>query len=153
MKKPKNDELQQRLAELTIDLQRTRADFENYRRRADSEKDMARASGKMAAIMQLLPIIDTIERAVAHVPDELKDNAWAQGVTSLTKNLDKSLESLNVRRIEASTGTAFNPQYHEAVQFDEAAEGEHEVIAEALQTGYLFGDEVLRPSMVKVTKQ
>lgn len=149
----KQDELEQQIGELTADLQRTRADFENYRKRVELEKQAAREAGQTSAIMKLLPVIDNIERAIAHQPAELADNKWAQGVTGLVKNLEKSLEGLNLKRIPATPGTVFNPQHHEAIQFDEDAEGEHEVIAEELQSGYLLGEQVVRPSMVKVTRQ
>lgn len=152
-KSKKQEELEQQVGELTQDLQRVRADFENYRKRVEQEKEMAKASGRVGAIMNLLPVIDNIERAVSHAPEELKDNAWAVGVTKLVKGLEKSLEGMNVRRIDAVEGAAFNPDLHDAVQFDEDAEGEHEVIAEELQAGYMLGDEVIRPSMVKVTKK
>lgn len=152
-KSKKQEELEQQVGELTADLQRVRADFENYRKRVEQEKELARASGKVGAIMKLLPVIDNIERAISHTPDELKENKWAQGVVGLVKNLEKSLESLNLTRIEASTGTKFDPELHEAIQFDEEAEGDHEVIAEELQPGYRLGDDVIRHSMVKVTRQ
>lgn len=152
-KKEAKSELEQQLGELTLDLQRTRADFENYRKRVEVEKTQAREAGQSGAVMKLLPVIDNIERAIAYVPDDLKDNKWAVGVTSLVKNLDKSLESLGVKRIEAANGVEFNPDLHEAIQFDEAAEGEKEVIAEELQAGYLMGDRVIRHAMVKVTRQ
>lgn len=152
-KSQKNEEYEQRINELTQDLQRMRADFENYRKRVEVEKEMAKASGKVQAINALLPVIDNIERAIGHMPDELKDNTWANGVRGLSKNLDKSLAVLNLKRIEASVGTPFNHELHDAVQFDDAAEGDQEVIAEELQAGYLLGDDVLRPSMVKVTKK
>lgn len=61
-KAKKHEDLEQLLGELTLDLQRTRADFENYRKRAETEKSMARANGRIGAIAQLLPVIDTIER-------------------------------------------------------------------------------------------
>ena len=152
-KSKKQEELEQQLGEVTADLQRTRADFENYRKRVEVEKEMARATGKVQAIMKLLPVIDNIERAIAHTPAELKDNKWAQGVTGLVKNLEKSLEGLDLKRIDASQGAPFNPELHEAIQFDEDAAGEHEVIAEELQPGYMLGNDVIRHSMVKVTKQ
>lgn len=150
---PIQNEFEQQLGELTLDLQRTRADFENYRKRVDAEKQAARENGQMSAILKLLPVIDNIERAVAYTPEELKDNTWAQGVANLVKNLDKSLESLNLKRIDAKPGTDFNPEIHEAIQFDEEAEGEKEVIAEELQAGYLLNGTVVRHAMVKVTKQ
>jgi molecular chaperone GrpE len=87
------------------------------------------------------------------MPEDLKENTWAQGVAGLVKNLDKSLEGLSVKRIDAKPGTEFNPELHEAIQFDEDAEGEKEVVAEELQAGYVLGDTVLRHAMVKVTKQ
>ena len=146
-------EFEQQLGELTLDLQRTRADFENYRKRVDAEKVAAREAGQSSAILKLLPVIDNIERASAYTPEDIKDNSWVQGVSSLVKNLDKSLESLNLQRIDAKAGTEFNPELHEAIQFDEDATGEKEVVAEELQAGYTLNGQVIRHAMVKVTKQ
>jgi molecular chaperone GrpE len=151
-KSKKQEELELQIKELTTDLQRVRADFENYRKRVEQEREMARANGKVSAIMQMLPVIDNIERAISHAPAELADNTWAQGVTNLIKNLDKSLRELNVTRIKAKPGDTFDPELHEAIQFDEEAEGDHEVIAEELQAGYKLGSDVIRHSMVKVTR-
>lgn len=151
-KNKKQEDLEQKIGELTLDLQRTRADFENYRKRVDSEKSMARADGRISTISQLLPIIDTIDRAISHIPEDLAAHPWAQGVARMAKGLNKSLKELNVTRIDAKKGTVFNPEFHQAIQFDEA-DGENEVIAEELQTGYLLGDDVLRPAMVKVTRK
>jgi len=139
--------------ELTGDLQRTRADFENYRKRSDIEKTSAREAGQASAILKLLPVIDNIERAINYMPEELKDNTWVQSVAGLVKNLEKSLDSLNLKRIDAQPGVAFDPDLHEAIQFDEDAVGEHEVIAESLQSGYMIGSHVIRHAMVKVTRE
>ena len=141
------------VAELTLDLQRTRADFENYRKRVDTEKTTAREAGQAGAILKLLPVIDNIERAIAYTPEDLKDNSWVQSVAGLVKHLEKSLDSLNLTRIDAKQGTTFDPELHEAIQFDEDATGEHEVVAEELQAGYLLNGHVIRHSMVKVTRQ
>jgi molecular chaperone GrpE len=151
-KDPKNDKLLNDLNELTADLQRTRADFENYRKRIDAEKEHARSIGKSQAILKLLPVVDNIERAVNHMPEHLTEDKWAQGVTSLAKNLDKALESLDLHRIDAKPGTPFDPELHEAIQMDDS-EGETEVVAEELQSGYKLGNDVIRHSMVKVTRQ
>jgi molecular chaperone GrpE len=97
-------------------------------------------------------VIDNIERAIAHVPAELADNKWAQGVAALSKNLDKALLGMNVQRIDATPGTVFNPELHEAIQIDEDAEGEYEVVAEELQAGYLLDEQPIRHAMVKVTR-
>ncbi len=152
-KTKKVEELEQQIADLTNDLQRTRADFENYRKRSEGDKAATYQHGQSAAILKLLPVIDNIERAVAYTPDDLKDNKWAQGIASLVKNLEKSLEGLNLKRIAASQGSEFNPDLHEAIQFDEDAEGDKEVIAEELQAGYILNGQPIRHAMVKVTRK
>ena len=152
-KTKKTEDLEQQLGELTLDLQRTRADFENYRKRVETEKHSAHQMGQAKSVMKLLPVIDTIERATANVPEELQDNAWAKGVAGLGKQLDKQLKEIGLEKIDSKPGTSFNPELHQAVQFDEEAEGEKEVIAEELQAGYLLNGSVIRDSMVKVTRQ
>lgn len=154
LKKTKKEvEFDQKIGELTADLQRTRADFENYRKRAEMERSMARESGQASAILKLLPVIDNIERAITHMPAELQNNSWAQSVVGLVKNLEKSLDGLGLKRIDANPGTVFNPELHEAIQFDEEATGEHEVIAEEMQAGYTLNGNPIRHAMVKVTRQ
>ncbi len=153
MTKKNDDELQKRIDELTQDLQRTRADFENYRKRVEGEKTTAREAGQASAILKLLPVIDTIERAILYMPEELKDNKWALGIAGLVKNLEKALESLNLKRIDASEGATFDPDLHEAIQFDEDATGDKEVISEELQAGYLLGNRPIRHAMVRVTRK
>lgn len=152
-KSKKTEELETQVAELTADLQRTRADFENYRKRSEGDKASTYQHGQSAAILKLLPVIDNIERAVTYMPDDLKENKWAQGIAGLVKNLEKSLEGMNLKRIDAATGSVFNPDLHEAIQFDEDAEGDKEVIAEELQAGYVLNGQPIRHAMVKVTRQ
>lgn len=148
-KAKKSDEIEQRLSDLTADLQRTRADFENYRKRTETEKDAARTVGRAGAILKLLPVIDNIERAIAHTPEHLADDAWAQSVTGLVKSLEKSLNQLGLHRIPAAPGTEFDPTLHEAIAMDDG-EGEKEVITEELQAGYQLDDQVIRHSTVRV---
>lgn len=151
-KTSKTEELQKQIDDLTLDLQRTRADFENYRKRNELEREQAREAGKAGAILKLLPVIDNIERAISHMPEKLKDDKWAQGISGLVRNLEKSLEALDLHRIDAQPGTPFDPSLHEAIQMEEA-DGEEEVVAEELQPGYKLATSVIRPSMVKVTKK
>ncbi len=148
-KSKKQQELEHQVKELTADLQRLRADFENYRKRVELEKSEARQHGESAAVLKLLPVVDNIERATTHLPDDLKSNAWAQGVVKLGKNLEQALSNLNIYRIEASPGTPFNPQLHEAIQMEDG-EGDNEVVTEELQAGYTLNGSVIRHSMVKV---
>ncbi|MEI6228792.1 MAG: nucleotide exchange factor GrpE [Candidatus Saccharibacteria bacterium] len=150
--KSKKSGIEQQIAELTTDLQRTRADFENYMKRAEIEKTTARESGQIVTILKLLPVIDNIERAIAYLPAELAENKWAQSVAGLVKNLEKSLGDMGVQRIESQPGTAFNPDLHDAIQVDEEAVGDHEVVAEELQPGYTLNGTPIRHAMVKVTR-
>ncbi len=143
----------QQITELTQDLQRTRADFENYIKRCEIDVANARENGQASAILKLLPIVDNIERAISHTPVELKDNVWVQGVVGLSKNLDKSLEALGVHRIQAKPGIVFDPNLHEAILMDENAEGEHEVVESEMQAGYTLNGRPIRHAMVKVTRK
>ena len=152
-KAKKAEDLEQQLGELTLDLQRTRADFENYRKRVEAEKQSAHSMGQAKSVTKLLPVIDTIERAIANVPEELADNAWAKGVAGLGKQLDKQLKEIGLEKIDAKPGALFNPELHQAVQFDEAADGEKEVVAEELRAGYTLDGTVIRDAMVKVTRR
>ena len=152
-KHKKIDDLQHTIDELTLDLQRTRADFENYRKRVEAEKQSAHSMGQAKSVMKLLPVIDTIERAIANVPEELADNAWAKGVVGLSKQLDKQLKEIGLEKIDAKPGALFNHELHQAVQFDEAADGEKEVVAEELRAGYTLDGAVIRDAMVKVTRR
>ena len=149
----KTEDLEQQLGELTLDLQRTRADFENYRKRVEAEKQSAHQMGQAKSVMKLLPVIDTIERAIANVPEELKDNPWAKGVAGLNKQLDKQLKEIGLEKIDAKPGAPFNPELHQAIQCDDEAEGETEVVAEELRAGYTLNGDVIRDAMVKVTRQ
>ncbi|PID32856.1 nucleotide exchange factor GrpE [Candidatus Saccharibacteria bacterium] len=152
-KKPKNDPKDQQIAELTADLQRVRADFENYRKRVDEEKARAHQAGADKTVLDLLPVIDNIDRAIANVPEDIKDSSWVQGVAGLVKQLDKTLEKINIQRIEAAPGTPFNPDFHQAIQFDEDSQGETEVIDEQLQAGYSRDGRPIRHAMVKVVRK
>lgn len=150
---PSVEDFEQRIGELTLDLQRTRADFENYRKRVETEKQQAMSRGEAKTALKLLPVIDTIERAVMHIPDDIVEHKWVQGVAGLVKQLDKSLDSMGIARIDATPGTTFDPELHQAIQMDEDAEGDTEVIAEELQAGYTLSGSPIRHAMVKVTRK
>lgn len=143
-------EAEQIVGELTSDLQRLQAEFINYKRRADEERQMAVGIGKQQAAIALLPVLDNIERAIAHEPEDIKDHQWVKGISSVALQLESQLQAVGLVKIGV-VGEEFDPNLHEAVVMDEK-EGDKEVVAEVLQTGYRFGDTVIRPAMVKVTK-
>ena len=127
---------------LLNDLQRTRADFENYRKNVEKDKENLKKYAEFDTIRKILPFLDDLDRAIVTYPKEL---------SPLAKNFKKTLSSLKLDKIEANPGTEFNPDYHEAVMFEES-DGEKEVIAETLRPGYKYNGEILRPAMVKVRR-
>jgi molecular chaperone GrpE len=149
----KNDNDQKAiLDEVTNDLKRTRADFENYRKRVEIDIARANENGQASMAKKLLPVVDDIERSINHLPTELETNNWAAGIVKLSQNLEKALANMGITRIDATPGQPFNPDLHHAVQFDDTSIGEHEVVAEELQPGYLYGGQVLREAMVRVRR-
>lgn len=147
-KKPsKQDES---VLELTADLQRVQADFINFRRRAEEDRVKALQTGKEQAVIALLPVLDNIERAIAHEPEDIKDHKWVQGVSAIATQLTSQLESIGLRKIGV-VGEPFDPNLHEAISMDDS-EGEQEVIAAVLQNGFMFADTVIRPAMVQVKR-
>ena len=125
-------------AELIADLQRTRADFENYRKQIEMQKENERRTVKLATVMKFLPLLDDIDRAILSYPE----------LEPLKKSMEKTLTDLGLTRIQSDQGADFNPDLHEAVATE--GDGEKETISETLRPGYYYESEVLRPAMVKV---
>ena len=143
-------DLQQQVTELTQALQRERADSLNLHRRAEEEKAGMGNYYKAAIVRELLPAVDNLDRALIHVPKDLKDHDYVKGVQGVIKQFENCFKQLGVERIK-TVGEHFDPHLHEAVHMDDNG-GEHEVIVEELQPGYKIGDEVIRHAMVKVKK-
>ncbi len=137
MKEKKIDE---KVVELTNDLQRTRADFENYRKQVENQKENEKKATRLATVYKVLPLLDDLDRAIG---------AYAE-LKPLEKSLAKTLESLELKKIDSSVGVEFNPDLFEAVMVE--GDGEKEMVAETLRPGYYYGGEVLRPAMVKVKR-
>ena len=150
-KKPTLADLQQQVAELTQALQRERADSLNLRRRVEEERAGMGDYYKAAIVRELLPAVDNMERALIHVPKDLKGHDYVKGVQGVIKQFEAGFKQLGVERIK-TIGEHFDPHLHEAVHVDDG-DGEHEVITEELQPGYRIGDEVIRHAMVKVKKE
>lgn len=143
-------EAEEIISELTTDLQRVQADFINFRRRADEDRKRALDTGKEQAVLALLPVLDNIERAIAHEPEDIKDHKWVQGVAAIAVQLESQLEAIGLRKI-GKENEPFNPSQHNAVAMEDG-DGSVELISEVLQPGYQFGDNVIRPAMVRVKR-
>lgn len=131
--------------------QRLKADFANYKK---EQEKMMQAFVRFAArdvVSRLLPIIDSLELAVRHIPKEFEAHAWAKGVEQTKKQFDAVLRDVGVMEIVGG-GETFDPEKHEAVA-EEAAEGEEGRVTDVLQKGYMLHGEVIRPAKVKVSKK
>ena len=130
-------------------LQRERANFINFRRRAEQERQETQQYATLGLIKKLLPVVDDFGRALAAAPDP-KENPWMAGVALIERKLRTLLENEGVIPIEA-LNQPFDPNLHEAVEY-EGGEGE-DVVVDELSRGYKMRDRVIRPAMVRVGKR
>lgn len=141
---------QKEIAEEANDkYKRLLAEFENARNRNEKESKRMYDIGAKEVLEKLLPVVDNFERALQTIPEEDKERAFEQGVDKIYKQLIVSFEELGVTPMNAE-GTEFNPDLHNAVMHIEDEELGENVVAEELQKGYMYKEEVLRHSMVKV---
>jgi molecular chaperone GrpE len=145
------EDLQLQIDQLTEALQRERADATNIRRRHEEQITNLRTTVKANVVRDLLPVIDSFERALQHVPKDLADHDYIKGVQAVVKQFEKTLEHLGVHRIK-TVGEPFDPHYHEAVSMEEG-DGDHEVVSQELQPGYTLNNHVIRHAMVRVKPQ
>jgi molecular chaperone GrpE len=149
-KKPTIKDLEQKINELTEALLRERADAINLRRRTEEERAKLADFYKAMVVQELLPAIDNLERALGHIPKDLKNHDYMKGIEGVFKQFEKIFSELGVKRIK-TVDEEFDPKYHEAVSLEDAG-GEVEVVCEELQPGYKIGDEVIRHAQVKVKR-
>lgn len=134
--------------ELTDTLVRRQADFENYRKRVEKEKQQERRRGVELLVEQVLPVLDAFDRAlVGH--DDAANAEYRKGFELIRRQLWDALAKQGVTRIE-SVGKEFNPHFHHAIERVETSEYEDGAVIDELQPGYLFHERVLRPAMVRV---
>ena len=139
-------EAQSHEAEYRDGWQRSLADFQNYKRRVDAESSETYQVALASVVKRYLPILDDLERALAHRPADL---AWADGIELIFRKLQTILENEGVKRMQAE-GQPFDPNFHEAIA-QEAVEGvESGTIIGVVQPGYMLGERVVRPAMVRV---
>lgn len=148
-KKEKKDKNAELVEELTDRVKRQMAEFENFRKRSEKEKAGMFEMGAKSVIEQILPVIDNFERGLAAVPEDAKNDPFIAGMEKIYRQLMDTMDKLNVKPIEA-VGTEFNPDFHNAVMHVEDEEAGENVVVEEFQKGYLYKDQVVRHSMVKV---
>ncbi|MBB3127279.1 molecular chaperone GrpE [Paenibacillus rhizosphaerae] len=144
----------ERLQGLADDYQqraiRTQADFDNFRKRTQKEKeDLAKyASSKL--VTELLPVVDNFERALAAAGEGIEMESFTKGVSMIFRQLEGVLQAEGLQAM-VTVGEPFNPEYHQAIMQVESDEYEEGIVVEEVQKGYMLKDKVLRPAMVKVS--
>ncbi len=126
--------------------QRAQADFINYKRRSEQEKEEISKFANSVLMLNLLPVLDNFERAFASISPKLAKLSWVDGIRLIERKLRTSLETEGLSPIKA-LGELFDPRFHEAVRQDKGKEG---IVIEEVQKGYKFRDRVIRPSGVVV---
>ena len=126
--------------------QRAQADFINYKRRTEQEKEETGKLANYTLILSILPALDNLERALTSIPPRLVKLSWVDGIRLIQRKLQTILEAQGISQIKA-LGEPFDPGFHEAMRQDKGKEG---IIIEELQKGYKLHDRVIRPSNVVV---
>ena len=139
-----------KISELNDKVMRQMAEFDNYRKRTDKEKEQMFETGATRVIEKILPVVDNFERGLEAVKDK-KDDPFVDGMEKIYRQMVTELENIGVKPIEA-VGCDFNPDFHNAVMQEESDELESGKIAKELQKGYTYRDTVVRHSMVSVVK-
>jgi molecular chaperone GrpE len=132
-------------------LQRVQADFLNYKRRVEAERESKDDAVRADTIRAFLPIVDDLERALGHIPSDVAKEGWAQGFSLIDRNLAASFERLGLRRLGAE-GEVFDPNVHEAVAYEEHPTLPEGHVASVMRPGYQLGERVVRPAQVTVAR-
>ena len=144
---PAAEDWKAKFYELNDRYLRMAAEYDNFRKRSQREREQAYTDAVSRAVTALLPTYDNLERAIKA---ETADAEYKKGVEMTMTQLTESLKGLNVTVIEAAAGTTFDPNFHNAVMHVEDEELGENVIAEVFQQGFQIGDKVIRHAMVKV---
>lgn len=148
-KKDKKDKKDLQIEDLTDKLKRSMAEFENFRKRTEKEKAAMYEVGAKSVIEKILPVVDNFERGMATLSEEEAHSPFAEGMDKIYKQLLTTLEEMDVKAIEA-VGQEFNPDFHNAVMHVEDESVGENIVVEEFQKGYLYRENVVRHSMVKV---
>lgn len=141
-------EAEARVAEYKDGWARAQADFQNYKKRLERDNELTYISMKGDIIKKILPVLDDLDRALQNRPE---GSAWANGIELIARKLQNVLESEGIKRIEAE-GTEFDPNFHEAISHEPADGVKSGFVIAVVQNGYMLGERVIRPAMVRVAQ-
>ena len=146
--KKKLEESESKISEYKDSWLRSQADFQNYRKRIERDNEMMYASMKGDIIKKALPVLDDLERALQNRP---AGDPWANGIELVVRKFQTILENEGVKKIEA-LGAEFDPNFHEAISHEPADGTQSGHVIGVVQNGYMIGDRVIRPALVRVAQ-
>lgn len=145
------DDIRTKAEEYLDGWQRARAEFANYKKRVQKEREQSRSFIKAEILLKYLTVIDDFERALNDRPADDASEAWAEGIDMIYRKLKGILESEGVEEISVK-GELFDPNFHEALTFEESEDHNEGEIVDVIQPGYKIGERVIRPAVVRVAK-
>lgn len=144
--------LQKEIDELKTGWQRTQADFDNFCKRTNEERNEILDFQKADFMTSIVPVLDNFRRAFEHAPQHKSDTDWVQGVRQIEKQLEEILTSEGLKKIPAELGIKFEPELHEAISCEINNEVPADFIISEIESGWEFRNKVLKPAKVRVSK-
>lgn len=145
------DHLRAQVDEYLDGWQRSRAEFANYKKRTEREREEFRAKIKGEILIRYLDVFDDLDRALLDIPTDNENKAWVEGIELIHLKLSAILEAEGVEQIQAE-GEIFDPNFHEAISYEDTDDHQDGQVIEVIKHGYKLGDHVLRPAVVRVAK-
>jgi len=153
------DQLEKELESLRTEVEeqkdgwlRTRADFENYKKRVQRDASRSYQDAMSSVLKLFLTVSDDLERAIKNKPEEDQLDGWVNGIKLIDQKLVNQMKNLGVERLEVKPGEVFDPNIHEAITQEEHPDFEEGQIIDVVQPGYKITDRIIRPAMVRVAK-
>lgn len=146
--KKKLAEAEAKTSEFKDSWLRSQAEFQNYRRRIERDSELNYISMKGDIVKKVLPVLDDLERALQN---RSADDPWANGIELVARKFQTILENEGVKKIEA-IGTEFDPNFHEAISHEPANGAQSGHVIGVVQNGYMIGERVIRPALVRVAQ-
>lgn len=142
------EEAEAKASEYKDSWMRSQAEFQNYRKRVERDNELTRTMMKGDLVKKILPLLDDLERAAQNRP---LGDTWADGIELIVRKFQAMLEGEGVKKIEAE-GAAFDPNFHEAISSEHHEDFESGQVIEVVRNGYMLGDHVIRPALVRVAQ-
>jgi molecular chaperone GrpE len=146
------EEAQKKAQENLESWQRERADFSNYKKRIERDQEISKNKYKSDVLEKFIPVLDDLELAYAHRPEDGEAAAWSEGIELIIRKFNSLLENDGLTKIDVKPGDKLDPNIHMAVSSEDSDEFGSDEIIEVLQNGYRMGEKIVRPAMVRVAR-